>query len=384
MLGFWLSMGVMRLALSLLVVGSHVGGMGDRPAGTTAIAGFFTISGFLMARTILENYSDGARRADGFLRFYANRAIRIGPPFIAALAVTWVALWMRDARPFQNHLEGGVPTGAYMPVDLPRSPLGVFSLEWRGFPLFVYPSVALLPQTWSLVTETAFYVAAPFLFLSFTATRTRSWRWIVPLASLCLALAGHHSNWLRSALAAVWVFWLGMQVYFLTRMRQRAQSPATRHAALVPGVLVVLIGCGITRTSDDLAAFVVPLLVALWLFLGGWNSRASGAWDRRLGNLSYGVFLGHFLGTVAMYWIAEYVYTRTGLFGVFGIPDVTEQRLRVSAFVFALIFGCLIYLLFERPFEKLRTRLRRRRRNVPVVATTVEPALETQTLVSSS
>ena len=117
---------------------------------------------------------------------------------------------------------------------------------------------------------------APILFLSFTATRTRSWRWIVPLASLCLAL------------------------------------------------------------------------VAMWLFLGGWNSRASGAWDRRLGNLSYGVFLGHFLGTVAMYWIAEYVYTRTGLFGVFEIPDVTEQRLRVSAFVFALIFGCLIYVLFER------------------------------------
>jgi peptidoglycan/LPS O-acetylase OafA/YrhL len=368
-------MGVMRLVLSLLVVGSHVGGMGETPAGTTAIAGFFTICGFLMARTILENYSDDARRADGFLRFYANRAIRIGPPFIAAITVTWVALWMRDARPFQNHLEGGVPTGAYMPVDLPRSPFGVFSLEWRGFPLFVYPSVALLPQTWSLVTETAFYVAAPLLFLSFTAARTRSWRWIVPLASLCLAFTGYGSNWLRSAFAALWVFWLGMQAYFLTRTRQRAQSSATRHAALVPGVLVVLIGCGIIGTSDRFAAFLVPLLVALWLVLGGWDSRANAAWDRRLGNLSYGVFLGHFLGTIAMYWIAEYVYARTGLFGVFGIPNVTERRLQVSAFVFALIFGCLIYLLFERPFEKLRTRLRRRRRSLRVVSATTEPAL---------
>jgi peptidoglycan/LPS O-acetylase OafA/YrhL len=50
-------MGVMRLMLSLLVVGSHVGGMGEVPSGATAIAGFFTISGFLMARTIFENYS---------------------------------------------------------------------------------------------------------------------------------------------------------------------------------------------------------------------------------------------------------------------------------------------------------------------------------------
>ena len=64
-------MGTFRLALSLLVVASHFGGMGDTPAGGTAVASFFAISGFLMARTIEENYS-----GLGYWRFYLNRLIR--------------------------------------------------------------------------------------------------------------------------------------------------------------------------------------------------------------------------------------------------------------------------------------------------------------------
>ena len=43
------------------------------------------ISGFLMARTLDENY-----RGQGVLRFYLNRVLRIGPPFVAVLALTWV------------------------------------------------------------------------------------------------------------------------------------------------------------------------------------------------------------------------------------------------------------------------------------------------------
>ena len=79
--------------------------------------------------------------------------------------------------------------------------------------------------------------------------------------------------------------------------------------------------------------------------------------DRLAGNISYGVFLGHFLSTMSMYWIAEVVYSRTGVFGIFGFPDVAELRLRTSAFVFAIVFGTAIYFAFERPFERLRARM---------------------------
>lgn len=352
-------MGVMRLMLSLFVVGSHVGGMGETPAGSAAIAGFFTISGFLMARTILENYNDHTRRAHGILRFYTNRAIRLGPPLIATIALTWLTLSMRDARPFQINFEDGAPTGAYLPVDMPAS-WHVLSLEWKGFPLFIYPSVALMPQAWSLVTESGFYLLAPFLVLSFLAPRARAWRWIVPCASVCLAIVARHDNWLRSAPSALWVFWLGMQTYFVMHTRAHPWPVVFRHAALIPAAAIAVIACGFTHTSEDGAGFIVPPLMALWLALGDWHIRPSAGVDRVLGNLSYGVFLAHFLGTVAMYWIAEYVFARTGLFGIFGIPDITDLRIHLSAFVFAILAGAFVYFVFERPFERLRARFRKR------------------------
>jgi len=79
-----------------------------------------------------------------------------------------------------------------------------------------------------------------------------------------------------------------------------------------------------------------------------------------LGNLSYGVFLAHFLGTVVMYWIAEYVFAQTGVFGIFGIPDITDLRIHIRAFVFAVLAGMFVYVVFERPFERLRAHFCRR------------------------
>lgn len=355
-------MGVMRLMLSLLVVGSHVGGMGSVPSGATAIAGFFTISGFLMARTIFENYSTAGRRLEGATRFYANRFVRIVPAFAAVALLTSGLLWIRSGRGFQNLLEDGVVGGAYMPVDVPASPLHLISLGLTGFPVFSRPSVALLPQAWSLVTETAFYAIAPLLFLSFLSRRMRTASIAIALVSVSLAFLARETNWLRSAPAALWVFWLGMQTYFLVREREHS-SPMFRRLSVVPALLVALIGCGLLHVAEPAAMFVVPVLTAAWLALGAWDKRQMVGLDRLAGNISYGVFLGHFLSTMSMYWIAEAVYARTGVFGVFGIPDVAETRLRVSSFLFAIMFGTLIYFVFERPFERLRASLRRRRRS---------------------
>jgi peptidoglycan/LPS O-acetylase OafA/YrhL len=198
--------------------------------------------------------------------------------------------------------------------------------------VFSRPNVALLPQAWSLVAETAFYLIAPLLFLSFTSGRMCTWS--------------------------------------LVRDREH-NSPMLRRIAVVPAVLVALIGCGLMHVPERVAMFVVPILTAAWLALGEWDARQMVGFDRLAGNISYGIFPGHFLSTMSMYWIAEAVYTHTGVFGIFGIPDVAEVRLRVSSFLFAMVFGTLIYVAFERPFERLRASLRRRRRSHTAVEVVV-------------
>ena len=323
--------------------------MTDGRSGTTAIAGFFAISGFLMARTISENYRGRTPQ------FYLNRVIRIGPPLAAVMVVTALALWSRHSQPFQITL----PAGAYMPVELPSSLNEVMSWNWQGFPLYVYPSFRLLPQAWSLITESAFYLVAPALVLMF-GRRVAAIHWVVPLASLNLAINAYGSNWLRSPFAALWIFWLGMQAYFFGRAIRWSDvaGARARQGAVAPVLLVIAMGAGFTSVPEGVIAFVVPVLVGIWLVLGQWHARRSLWVDGFFGNLSYGVFLGHYLSTITMFWIAEAVYRTTGRFGVFGVPDVTEQRLRVSAFCFALLFGVLIHYSCERPLEQVRSRVR--------------------------
>src|SRR5688572_15599104 len=106
-------LGVVRLLLAMLVVGSHVGAIGWSSAGGVGIGGFFAISGFLMAKTISANYT-GA----GFGRFYVNRVIRLAPPLAAVMALTVLLLYIRDGEGFR--IKAG-NDGQFMPVDFPKS-----------------------------------------------------------------------------------------------------------------------------------------------------------------------------------------------------------------------------------------------------------------------
>jgi len=70
------------------------------------------------------------------------------------------------------------------------------------------------------------------------------------------------------------------------------------------------------------------------------------------------VFLIHYLSTLFMMWIAEQVFQLTGIFGIFGEPDVREAEWLFWIYAFALGGGALVYWGVERPFERVRARLR--------------------------
>ena len=343
-------MGVFRLVLSLMVVASHVGGMGDSPAGGSAVAAFFTISGFLMARTVSENYA-----GRGFTRFYVNRALRIMPPFLAVLAATALVVWVRDGVGF---LANPVSQGRYMPVELPERLAGLIEWNERPFPIFSTPQVYLLPQAWSLVIEWAFYAVTPLAVVA-VATRARPLVWGVAAASLILAwLARANPEWIRSVADTTWMFLGGMLAYHYAPRNVRPSAGIDLLGAVAAGA-VVWLGLGWAGLSTATVHLLVPALVVAWLLLGQWSTRRSDGFDRWCGNLAYGVFLGHFLGSMLMYWIAEGVFAATGRFGIFGIPDQSDRLLWTSSYVFAILMGLAVYYGVERPLERLRRRVRR-------------------------
>jgi peptidoglycan/LPS O-acetylase OafA/YrhL len=356
-------MGLTRLLLSLLVVGSHFGNLGE-PIGGTAVASFFTISGFLMARTIRENYAGAA----GVRRFYLNRAVRIVPPFIAVLLLTALVLSLRDLQPFQITRGGEVmlPDTEFPPVWWKT-----VVLDPDPYPRFLSTQVFLAPQTWSLVVEAVFYLAAPLL-VALAVPRGRVVLWAIALPSLVLALlsvppAGN--AWLRSPVDSVWVFILGVMAYdAAARLGARGER---RWIAGLPVIGIVAIALRYIELPEHWAQFAAPLLAIAWLVLGGWAVRRGGRFDRTLGNLAYGVFVGHFLSALLLLWVAEAVYRTTGVFpfGEHALTTLSERVWRGGFYGAALILAVVIYYGLERPLERLRAKLRR-----PAAAAAVAPA----------
>jgi len=75
--------GVYRTVLALAVAAAHLGGL---PTGAHyAVFGFFILSGYLMTLVLHQTY--GYSKA-GFLKYALNRALRIFPPYWAALILS--------------------------------------------------------------------------------------------------------------------------------------------------------------------------------------------------------------------------------------------------------------------------------------------------------
>jgi len=348
-------LGVVRLLLAMLVVGSHVGGLGATLAGSVGICGFFAISGFLMARTIAANYSSA-----GAVRFYMNRFIRLAPPVVAVMGLSVLILFLRDGEGFRIKSTSDT---LYMPVGPPASALQWFRLNWRPPPIFVVPSFYTLPQAWSLITESCFYLVAP-LAAWLLARRGGAFVALAAAASAvltALAVWGGQDVWLRSPLASFWIFGLGMLTYHWRREQPFAAAAARRLRWLATAILVVLLllTFRFLPVPPLVTVLATPLLMLVWLWLVDASDPTAPRWGHEAGNWAYGVFLAHFLGTLTMYWIAETVYRKTGMFGLFGEPDSSsELRLVISAFLFALLFGIAVYYVVEKPFERLRAVIR--------------------------
>ena len=84
-------LGTFRFLLASLVVMNHFWLPVANKVGAHAVAGFYVISGFLMARVLGEVYT---RPVAGTLLFLVNRAMRIYPAYLFFVGLTVAGLWL--------------------------------------------------------------------------------------------------------------------------------------------------------------------------------------------------------------------------------------------------------------------------------------------------
>ena len=348
--------GAFRFGLALLVLLQHGllllapadrGLLYSLEMGAVAVTTFFALSGFIVAEAASTFY---AGRPGAFL---ANRVLRVVPPYAAALVLTVaVDSWLYAAGRL-------VALDAPL-VGAPWQP-GVL---WSGV-LEVVPGLtacrvsgqdfSFIPFAWTLRVEFAFYLAAfaTGWLMGRGAPGGRAWRRAVVAGALGVAyLAFAAFAWRHRGLPhaggglqviCVPFFAFGLSLFFYAR---RPGAGAVLNLVLVSAGVVL----GFTywgQRGHPVLAFQLPLLCGLFgalAWLSGVRSVPDPVrrWDRRLGELSYPLYVSH--GVVLSF-----------MAGAFAQRGAWPYAVAVAV---ALVLAAGLHGAVEQPLRAMRTRLR--------------------------
>ena len=359
--------GVRGLAILLVLLLHHLGGVRLGPLGTPLRAGwmgvdlFFVLSGFLITRILLRQKG----RPGYFRSFYARRALRIWPLYTLVLVFALLLAWRLPALGYH----------------LPASQAAAYALYVQNlaFPGSYGPWP--LKVTWSLAIEEQFYVVWPLLVALLPERALRRFLWAavaaMPLLRWAALAAGAsplvvymhtgfrldglavggllalavgrpgsalaRARWavllIPAACALIWSPLLGGDVLI-----QRAEPVGGASLAAVGGVYTLL-SVGFGGLLATVLGGGVPAVRALFA------PRAV----RWLGTRSYGLYLYHGITihldqALLRPWLREALGSRMA-------ANVVGLALALGG-LFAL--AELSFRFFERPLLSLRSRFERR------------------------
>jgi peptidoglycan/LPS O-acetylase OafA/YrhL len=318
-------LGTFRLILALLVALSHanVRIAGLNP-GVMAVVCFYLISGYVMTGLIRAHYA----QLDRVPLFYVDRAVRIFPQYLAIGGMTlfWF-LTSGHKTDFLRHPPGWSDIAANLSII----PLNYYM--FNGSDCFT-----LLPPAWSLGAEVQFYLVIPLLLL----LPLRFVGFALGLTVYLMAAAGKINSEIYGyrLLPGVLVFFLlGSMLY---DRRKAVGKRWLLTGTIVLGCVVLWLGLsrygllGLPYNRETLLGLALGAPLLCWL-----GSLPQHPLDNRLGDISYGVFLNHFL--IQWEWLGQ--------------PQTVAELAQYLAA--SLVLSAFTQFVIERPALRLRHRLRK-------------------------
>ncbi|AZD08963.1 hypothetical protein C4K26_3562 [Pseudomonas chlororaphis] len=315
-------MGAYRLLLAVLVAVSHMGKtfMGLNP-GVVAVISFLIISGFVMTSLIERSYQ--APEKIGL--FYLDRALRLYPQFLLYFAASCAVIYF---------LLPGTPQAAELTLGNIAASLPIIPL---GFYMFGAAGVEILPPAWSLGLEMCFYLVIPFLIL-YGVRGVAFVLSVVVFLAACLGFIDTDLYGYRLLPGVLFMFLCGSYLY---QARAKGLMIAGGSAVAAALIFVAIMAGWIERRpfNAEVTAGLALGVPAVYLLTKLGFHRI----DEFLGNISYGVFLNHF---VLMYLLRAFW------------PVAYEAPIVASVLALSLLFSGVSYYCVERPALKLRHGLR--------------------------
>ncbi|MGZ3699187.1 MAG: acyltransferase family protein, partial [Bdellovibrionota bacterium] len=321
---------------------------------------FFMISGFYIYLLLKTKYVGRT----SLKAFYQNRFLRLFPSYWMVLAFTSVISLLGWTA---------VPSGSFffywsqwwspLPWDTLffaiATNVGIFFQDWAMF-LTADPATGhlvwssnflrethpmwlllMVPQAWSLGTELTFYLLAPWLFKHGTKLLAGIAAGSLALRLVLLSYGMDADPWTARFFPTELLFFCvgGLAAhYYLTRLSQKSLTPA-----MGKGVFAAVIALTVLFQFNPLFTELGP---TPWAYYGAvalalpflFKFTKEMRWDRRLGELSYPVYIGHF---VMMRMVAH--------------PQSEADSWSANVVFWSLVFGAIL-LHAAKPFERMRTK----------------------------
>jgi peptidoglycan/LPS O-acetylase OafA/YrhL len=321
-------LGTYRLILALLVALSHIGItiIGLNP-GVIAVVGFYLVSGYVMTGLIRTHYDT----LDKIRGFYLDRLLRLFPHYLSVCCLTLAWFFLTGARTDYLKIQPAI-------IDIVSNLLVV---PQNYFMFNDASDFSLIPPSWSLGAEIQFYLLIPFILL-FNLRQPA--KMLSALVYICATMGLIHTDWFGYRLlpGVLFMFLLGSLLFDLRR-----PSAHPRHARqLVCGVAAAAAVLGaalayghkinLPYNRETLLGLIIGLLALHWLARHPRHDL-----DEAFGNLSYGVFLNHFL----VKW-------------VFFDGQVAGVRNVIVYLAISLVIAFFLYQGIEKPVHRFRKQLR--------------------------
>lgn len=284
-------LGTYRLILAIAVALSHIGyRIGGLNPGVIAVVGFYLVSGYVMAGLLQRRYPS-IKQAPGF---YLDRAARLLPQYLfyAALTLVWfIAIAPQHTNLSLDYHLSRLPTYIDAFNNLTIVPLNYYM--WNASDRFT-----LLPPAWSLGAEIQFYLLTPLILC---IPRCYLPVGLIALTTYALAVFGKiNSDWFGYRLLP------GVLIFFLLgaalqTLHQQQRLITARWLVGISLLVVLLLGWLAGQHGSLHQPYNRETLLGLALALPILHILARqprSTWDDTAGDISYGVFLNHFL----LYW----------------------------------------------------------------------------------
>ena len=359
----------MRLGLALVVLIFHAGYGGG--GGSYAVYGFYVISGYLITRVYLEQYSKASM---GFLIFQGNRLLRIIPLFFVSSLLAYLSILLVI---YVSNIDfKAIPVNGIRYITDSHFSLTDYWTGLRPDPVIktgMPPQFVIyfgwLSQFWTISIEFVFYLLAPFLIMMRIKFGRQASHWMLVTALAVYvtysAIPGRDDIGLyadivyRNAIPTMFFFVVGMNLYELRLLTTFRIHPAYVSCSTVVAIGLILIGSkhinsGLPSVYDFIlwqliaAAGIVPVV-----FSRSFKNVIAEKLDSFSANMSYGVYLNQSI-TLTFYF-------------AYRIGKNNTDYLHNTSFVHYLVLtlatigiSYLTYIGFERPVNDAKIRLKQR------------------------